>query len=159
MKISAVPLFTLVFLLASLGAVAQEELDPRWNDGDPNNDPNTCNQAGDCEIPEDWQSGWCAARQQAGLACVGEKSVDQQVEDSGDSSSRSGRQPSSSSGRQPSASTQPPRATGSNFPPSNTKCPYGKICVGHYPSGDYYVFDLNRCCMPGQEIDYWVVRG
>ena len=67
------PLAIILFaLLALLAALAFAQTDPRWTDDDPNNDPNTCFDSGNCITETDWKCGWSQARQQNGLQGIDE---------------------------------------------------------------------------------------
>ncbi len=155
--------------------------DPRWTDEDRTNDPNVCFREGSvCETEEDWRYGWCDARARAGLSPCGapQEPSQQQSRDGGDSSSSSGGgggstssssggggSTSSSSGgggsSSSSASAAAPRQTRASAPQQeNTRrgnyrlgydCPKGKVCVGHWPSGEIEVYDLDNCCWDRRE--------
>ena len=137
--------------------------DPRWTDEDTTNDPNTCFEAGrNCGIEEEWRRGWCEARARAGLSPCGAPQTPGQRQSSdsgGSSSSRSGGSSSSNGGGSSSSSgsvTSPRQTQASSPPPASVRrgryrlgydCPYGKVCVGHWPSGEIEVYDLdNHCC-------------
>ncbi len=167
-------LFLLVFLLALASGgeilIAQSVYrfdDPRWTDADTTNDPNICFEGGsNCRSDEDWKRGWCEARARAGFPpCGSQSSVSRQ---SSWSSSSSRQSSSSSSSQQRSTSTSGSVRTSSQTQASAPQspsirrgryrlgydCPYGKVCVGHWPSGDIEVYDLDNCCWdPDQAIE------
>lgn len=142
--------------------------DPRWTDDDRTNDPNTCfEEDRDCDTHEDWVKGWCEARVRAGFPpCDSESSDSQAASDSQQSRDRGSSSSSSSSNSGSSSSSasvtralqtqasapQPAIRRGSYRP--GYDCPYGKICVGHWPSGDIEVYDQDNCCWDtSQAID------
>ena len=143
--------------------------DPRWTDDDRTNDPNTCfEEDRDCEIHEDWVKGWCEARVRAGFPpCASESSDSQAASDSQRSRDRGSSSSSRSGGGSPSSSSSNSVSSSSSASVTRTRqtqasapqpairtgsyrlgydCPYGKICVGHWPSGDIEVYDLDNCC-------------
>ena len=139
--------------------------DPRWTDEDRTNDPNVCFKEGsECKTEDEWRYGWCDARARAGLSACGapQEPGQQQSRDGGDSSSSSGGGGGSSSlsdgggSSSSSASAAAPRQTrASASRQENTRrgnyrlgydCPRGKVCVGHWPSGDIEVYDTDNCC-------------
>ena len=152
--------------------------DPRWNDGDTSNDPNTCFESGaNCRTREEWDRGWLEATCLASLPPCVQAPIGSRSGGGGGSSSGGGGGSSSGGGGgssrgiggiQPSANAggvarnqDSPRysassrgSSGRTLPP----CPIGKVCVDYWPSRDHYVFEVDNCCYPQQAI-YSIVEG
>ena len=77
-RLAWITAFCLPVLLLASAALTQQP-DPRWTDDDPNNDPNTCFESGNCITETDWKCGWSEARQQDGMAgldeCLDEEDI------------------------------------------------------------------------------------
>lgn len=155
--------FGILFLAVFSTSVANPQYpadDPRWTDGDTTNDPNTCHEAGaNCRTIEDWQRGWLQACRVSGRQHCGQESSDSpppalQSGDSSQQSSNSSQQSSNSlpSTQQSGATSQRTSAVRQQ-PRNSPPCPIGHVCVSHWPSGDFYVFEVGiNCCYPWQAI-------
>lgn len=147
-------LLWLAMLIGATASSAQTTYsagDPRWSDENRNNDPNTCHEPGkDCKTQEEWINGWCEARVLSGLSsCDAQQPPPSQPRSSSDSNRRGSSSSSSDSVSAPSRTqASAPQSTSSRR--GNYRlgydCPYGKVCVGHWPSGDIEVYDSDNCC-------------
>ena len=142
--------------LSSCGAPqANSGSDPRWTDEDTTNDPNTCFEPeSNCETQEEWTRGWYEARALSGLSPNVAPQANSGSQGAGGGSSSQQRQSGGASASLQSQASEPSSASirRGRYRP-DVDCPYGKVCVGHWPSGEIEVFDVGDCCYPSQAID------
>lgn len=137
--------------------------DPRWTDEDPTNDPNTCFEPeSNCETQEEWARGWYEARALSGLSPNVAPQANSGSQGAGGGGSQGAGGGSSSQQRQSGGASASLQSQASEPQSANISygryrpgldCPYGKVCVGHWPSGEIEVFDVGDCCYPSQAID------